>query len=77
MKTATVTWISYYNYGTFLQAYALQKKVEQLGHENIILSDQEILKEFGKSNPIIKKKEILNQENESKNIIINIEISLH
>lgn len=72
MKTATVTWVSYHNYGTFLQAYALQKKVEQLGHENIILSDQEILKEFRKSNPIIKKKEILDPENESKSILLRI-----
>lgn len=46
MKTATVTWISYNNYGTLLQAYALQKQVELLGHENVILNDSQILKEY-------------------------------
>lgn len=39
IKTATVTWITYYNCGTFLQAYALQHIVESLGYENIILND--------------------------------------
>lgn len=46
MKTATVTWISYNNYGTLLQAYALQKQIELLGHENVILNDSQILKEY-------------------------------
>lgn len=46
MKTATVTWISYNNYGTLLQAYALQKQLELLGHENVILNDSQILKEY-------------------------------
>ncbi len=46
MKTATATWITYNNYGTLLQAYALQKQVELLGHENVILNDSQILKEF-------------------------------
>ena len=46
MKTATATWISYNNYGTLLQAYALQKQLELLGHENVILNDSQILKEF-------------------------------
>ena len=43
MKTATATWISYNNYGTLLQAYALQKQLELLGHENVILNDSQIL----------------------------------
>lgn len=51
MKTATVTWITYNNYGTLLQAYALQKALEQLGHENVILSDKEILQEFRAAHP--------------------------
>lgn len=46
MKTATVTWITYNNYGTLLQAYALQRQIELLGHENVILSDKEILGQF-------------------------------
>lgn len=48
MKTATVTWITYNNYGTLLQAYALQKQLEHLGHENDILSDRIILEEYNK-----------------------------
>lgn len=40
MKTATVTWISYNNCGTFLQAYALQHIVEKLKCCNVILDDQ-------------------------------------
>lgn len=60
MKTATVTWINYNNYGTVLQAYALQKAIEQLGHENEILSDAEVLKAFraahpGKHRPIVRR----------------------
>lgn len=51
MKTATVTWISYNNYGTLLQAYALQKQIELLGHENEILSDNQILQEFRARRP--------------------------
>lgn len=46
MKTATVTWTSYNNYGTLLQAYALQQKIEQLGHNNEILWDAKILRAF-------------------------------
>lgn len=46
MKTATVTWITYNNYGTLLQAYALQKQIELLGHENVILNDGQILKAY-------------------------------
>lgn len=46
MKTATVTWISYNNYGTLLQAYALQQQIKSTGHDNVILSDYKILKEF-------------------------------
>ena len=48
MKTATVTWISDNNYGTLLQAYALQQKIFQLGHENIILSDRAVLQEIAR-----------------------------
>ena len=46
MKTATVTWVTYNNYGTLLQAYALQKQIEMFGHENVILNDNQILKEY-------------------------------
>lgn len=43
MKTATVTWITYNNYGTLLQAYALQQQLRLEGIDNIILSDEKIL----------------------------------
>lgn len=56
MKTATVTWITYNNYGTLLQAYALQKYVEMLGYENEILSDDVILKKYKESRPKENKK---------------------
>lgn len=55
MKTATVTWITYRNYGTLLQAYAMQKAVEALGHQNEILSDEEVLKVFRAAHPYPKK----------------------
>lgn len=44
MKTATVTWIYYRNFGTYLQAYALQQIVKQLGHENYIIYDNHFAK---------------------------------
>ncbi len=55
MKTATVTWITYNNYGTLLQAYALQKKIQQLGYENVILSDKIILEEYKANRTKAKK----------------------
>ena len=33
MKVAIMTWFSYENYGTFLQATALCKKLESCGHD--------------------------------------------
>ena len=38
-KTATVTWIKFHNFGTFLQAYALQQVILQQGYMNDILDD--------------------------------------
>ena len=43
LKTATITWNSYYNYGTCLQAYALQHYIESLGYENRIIDDSSIV----------------------------------
>ena len=43
MKTATVTWITHSNYGTDLQAYALQRYLLKCGHENTIISDKYII----------------------------------
>lgn len=45
MKVATVTWITYHNYGTQLQAYALQKYLISLGVETKIISDKVIIDE--------------------------------
>lgn len=42
MNTATVTWINFENNGTFLQAYALQQAIKDIGHNNVILDDQHI-----------------------------------
>lgn len=39
-RTATITWLKWNNFGTFLQAYALQKTIIDLGYENHILSDE-------------------------------------
>lgn len=47
-STATVTWISWNNFGSLLQAYALQKTVESLGYSNIILDDSRIVKKMSK-----------------------------
>ena len=43
INTATVTWISYNNLGTLLQAYALQKVLGSLGYKNEIISDEKII----------------------------------
>ena len=42
-RTATITWITYHNFGTYLQAYALQKVILYLGYENHIISDRRIV----------------------------------
>lgn len=39
INTATVTWISWNNYGSLLQAFALQQILSKLGVRNKILSD--------------------------------------
>lgn len=41
-RTATITWLKYNNFGTFLQAYALQQSILKLGYENHILNDETI-----------------------------------
>lgn len=40
LKTATVTWVTYENFGTYLQAYALQQVLMSLGYENRIIDDR-------------------------------------
>lgn len=43
MKTAIVTWITYRNFGTFLQAYALQQVIQGMGYEAWIIDDSRFL----------------------------------
>jgi hypothetical protein len=42
-KIANITWITYNNFGTFLQAYALQQYIISLGYEDMILDDSPII----------------------------------
>lgn len=56
MKTATVTWTTYNNYGTVLQAYALQQELMKLGYENTILCDEKIIAEQVARNKAQRKK---------------------
>lgn len=48
-KTATITWVKYTNYGTLLQAYALQQYIKGIGYENSILSDENIIEPYQKT----------------------------
>ena len=41
--TATITWVTYCNFGTFLQAYALQRYIEKFGCSNMILDDSTMI----------------------------------
>ncbi len=43
MRTATITWITYSNYGTYLQAYALQSFLKNNNIENVIISDENMI----------------------------------
>lgn len=42
-RSATITWITYHNFGTFLQAYALQQYIMQRGWNNAILDDSTMI----------------------------------
>ena len=44
ITTATATWITWNNFGSLLQAYALQNRIESLGYDNRILDDYRITK---------------------------------
>lgn len=55
-KTAIITWISYLNFGSFLQAYALQKVLISLGYPNAIISDKKYVSSNNKGIlPIVKQ----------------------
>lgn len=59
-KTATITWVSYYNYGTFLQAYALQQVIKSFGYDNYVLDDNDIIKKNTKGYKVKIKHFIFN-----------------
>lgn len=42
-RSAIITWVTYNNFGTFLQAYALQKYVIRQGWDNYILDDSSMI----------------------------------
>ena len=42
-RTATVTWITFHNFGTYLQAYALQHVLGGLGYENRIIDARPVI----------------------------------
>lgn len=42
-KTATITWVKWNNFGSLLQAYALQQTVKNLGYDNNILDDSKVI----------------------------------
>ena len=41
--TATITWLRYYNFGSYLQAYGLQQVLISLGYANKIIADEGII----------------------------------
>ena len=49
-KAAIVTWIKYNNFGTFLQAYALQQMLSRMGIGSCILDDHTIIEEGRSAN---------------------------
>lgn len=67
MKTAIVTWISYNNYGTLLQAYALQQQLNRIGIKSTILCDRMILDEHKAKNPLhVKDSQFVCNDKEKK-----------
>ena len=78
MTTAIVTWISYNNYGSILQAYAIQRKLLQNNIQNVIISDKNILEDSSlrKSNSRVNKAPLMVPRqsflNRTIKIILNI-----
>lgn len=48
VTTATVTWITHKNFGTSLQAYALQHVLKEAGYANKVLDDASVIASFAK-----------------------------
>lgn len=40
MRVGQITWVTFPNFGTYLQAYALQQVLKQLGHKSEIIDDK-------------------------------------
>lgn len=56
-RIAIVTWIKWYNFGTYLQAYALQQVIKGFGYDVWTLNDSDVVeeglqKQYGKSRRI-------------------------
>jgi hypothetical protein len=45
-KTAIITWVSHRNFGTLLQAYALQRVLHSLGYDNHVIDDRRVQEAF-------------------------------
>ena len=54
-STATVTWITYMNFGTFLQAYALQQTLFRLGYDNKVIDDALIIRRQHSRRTMLKR----------------------
>ena len=50
-RVAIVTWVKHHNFGSFLQAYALQKIIEDMGYDVTILDDRDVIEEGRKDSP--------------------------
>lgn len=67
LRTATVTWISYNNFGTYLQAYALQQVLIKLDCDNHILDDKRIANPITLRSLLGKVKSLLLRTNHRAN----------
>ncbi len=54
-RVAIITWISYFNFGTYLQAYALQTVVRSLGYACSIVSDDKMVRALRKESCWFRK----------------------
>ena len=54
-RIAIITWLTYRNYGTLLQAYALQYYLKNKGYNNAILNDKTIIPKPSKKKALIRR----------------------
>lgn len=55
-STATVTWVTYTNFGTVLQAYALQQTLFRLGYDNKVIDDARIIRQQHSWHVLLKRR---------------------